>query len=575
MRPDGADRKRWISYIGLLLFHTKVTWAMWLARDLTTGDTASYFVSAYGWHVKWSNNLAWSPLYTSYYGALLSLGQDVYVATIAHRLVASLVSSMLVLSVARTVVREPWAWLVAAWWTVLPIIHDTLYEVHLFSVLPILVAYRLGFGGAHRWRRGAVLGVMAGAAVLVRNELSLAVAVMGLAFAHAEWRARSGERGREGGVLKAYGVPLAACGVLIAVAYGLSTVKYPALKSAWARKHTHNVCQVYAFGYQQRSHEWTGSPWTECGQLMRATFGVEEPTLLGAFRANPRAMVEHVVWNAGLIGNGLQVLLFDGTAGAANPDYAPVKTGVAWVWFASAACLALIAYGAWRVAGCPALRQDIVMARTPGWITAAGVAAVSVVVMLTQRPRPSYLFGLAASLMMMTGIGADLLFRRWAPARAAWTLAAVVVAATILVPGTYRSGEAAPRPLLAAYRRLKPYRERIQVPGRVLVTPGYGFEICAYLVTDPPRRCDARDYYRLREGRSAGQTWPDVLAASGANMVYADEVAMADRAFSAFVANADRWGWSVVGKERSRRARWVLLEATASGTAQDGGPASR
>ena len=39
-----------------------------------------------------------------------------------------------------TLILRLLAWLLAAWWAVLPVNFDTLYEVHLFALLPVLAA---------------------------------------------------------------------------------------------------------------------------------------------------------------------------------------------------------------------------------------------------------------------------------------------------------------------------------------------------------------------------------------------------------------------------------------------------
>ena len=61
--------------------------------------------------------------------------------------------------------------------------------------------------------------------------------------------------------------------MLCGLAYRASTVKYPDLSALMHDKHTVNMAQVYAFGYQQRHPEWTASPWLECYSLMEETFG--------------------------------------------------------------------------------------------------------------------------------------------------------------------------------------------------------------------------------------------------------------------------------------------------------------
>src|SRR5215216_1784435 len=83
---------------------------------------------------------AWSPLYTAFFGSFLWLFSDPFVATLLHRLAIVLIVTMLFLAMARKLLPPPIAWLVAAWWAVLPINYETLYEVHLFSVIPFQLA---------------------------------------------------------------------------------------------------------------------------------------------------------------------------------------------------------------------------------------------------------------------------------------------------------------------------------------------------------------------------------------------------------------------------------------------------
>ena len=53
----------------------KVLWGYW-ERDLTSGDTAHYFVSAMGWAYAGVVNVVWSPLYTAFYGTWWHLFPD-------------------------------------------------------------------------------------------------------------------------------------------------------------------------------------------------------------------------------------------------------------------------------------------------------------------------------------------------------------------------------------------------------------------------------------------------------------------------------------------------------------------
>src|SRR5215208_4410871 len=60
----------WFAYPALLLLQIRVMWGDWSYRDLTSGDTSSYFVAAYRWYRDFTVDLVWSPLYTAFYGSL-------------------------------------------------------------------------------------------------------------------------------------------------------------------------------------------------------------------------------------------------------------------------------------------------------------------------------------------------------------------------------------------------------------------------------------------------------------------------------------------------------------------------
>src|SRR5262245_54211422 len=68
----------WPSYMLVTLLQMKVLWLIWRFRDLTTGDTGAYFNGAYLWYERLGVNIAWSPLYTAFYGSVFALTRDAY-----------------------------------------------------------------------------------------------------------------------------------------------------------------------------------------------------------------------------------------------------------------------------------------------------------------------------------------------------------------------------------------------------------------------------------------------------------------------------------------------------------------
>src|SRR5262249_54011924 len=172
--------KPWPSYAIISLLQLKILWKIWAFRDLTTGDTSSYFSSAYRWYENFAVNIVWSPLYTAFYGSMLILTRDAYAATILHRVLIVMAATLCVLALMRILLPPALALLIAAWWAVLPINFETLYEVHLFSLLPILAAWLVAAWKDDPWHRGTALAILAGATILVRNELIVAALLFGV-----------------------------------------------------------------------------------------------------------------------------------------------------------------------------------------------------------------------------------------------------------------------------------------------------------------------------------------------------------------------------------------------------------
>jgi hypothetical protein len=199
---------------------------MWF---LTPGDTSNYFISAYGWYRHWTANIAWSPLYTSFYGSLLHLWPDARVATVGHRFVIVLIIAVLVLALMRRLLPPGLAWLVAAWWAIMPVNYAAVSEVHLFAVIPVLIAWLVLIGDPGPWRRGAALGIFAGTTLLVRNEMVVATVLFALACLVAEWRAGPGGPRRCWEMAGAYGLPLAIALLSTGLFYTVSLVRAPDL----------------------------------------------------------------------------------------------------------------------------------------------------------------------------------------------------------------------------------------------------------------------------------------------------------------------------------------------------------
>ena len=98
---DRAVRSPWFAYAMVLLLQLKVVWHVWALRDMTSGDTSSYFGLALDWYKRWRLDVAWSPLYLAFYGSLMHLTRDPFSVTILHRLLIVFAATAGVLAVLR------------------------------------------------------------------------------------------------------------------------------------------------------------------------------------------------------------------------------------------------------------------------------------------------------------------------------------------------------------------------------------------------------------------------------------------------------------------------------------------
>lgn len=473
---------RGVAYALLLILQLKVIWAIWAYREISIGDTAGYYTFAWHWFTAGEVNIAWSPAYTAFYGSFIFLSQDPVWATLAHRLVIVVAATLLVLAVLRQLLPPSIAWLGAAWWAVLPIVFNTMYEVHLFAALPVLAVWWLLLTAHGPWRRAAALALLGGAAVLVRNELSVPVALLAIFLSVWEWQAAANVPMGRWKVLRrtivAYAVCLAATAALVATAYERAYIKYPQLSETIRLKHTLNMGQVYAYGYQQRHPEWTPSPWLDCAGLMQQLYGSPEPTLSEMIVANPRAVGDHVLWNFSLAPSGLQLLLFNRASGTVNPDYDTDtlrRLGSPLAGLLTALLLAIWGWGfvsLWRQKSY--WWKEWLSPRILGWVGMLVVATVIPLVIATQRPRPSYLMTFGVLLIAITCLCFQVLVtRRGLLPRLRQMAPIAMVALLLFVPRFFTRASAALHPDLIgkASQRLAMHRAEIMRPGASLLVP--------------------------------------------------------------------------------------------------------
>jgi hypothetical protein len=546
------------AYSAIVALQLRFMWRIWDYKDVPPGDTSYYYLLALEWsqdlHDRWL-----APLYTNYFGTVLWFFDDVETAVLFHRMLVIFGATILVLAVARALLGPALGLLVAVWWAVVPANFNVDYEVHLFGFLPVLAAVLAVARWPSRIGRGVALGLLVGTMTLARNELLIAVLIFATALITAEIRDRRTEKVPVGSYLRSYGIPLFVVALLTFGTLWQSPAHGRYVRQEIRTHHGLNMCQVYAFNYQQRHPaEFTGNPFTDCAPLMRRQFGKAYPSFFEEARANPSALKDFVTWNMHLTPIGLQVALFGATSRGSNPGYYPVKTFKRYAALLTLTALAIVAAGlglAW-----PERAYWWAHLRTRAWplILLLALSATAAVVALTQRPRAEYLYGLTLTLMLLTAACVGVILRRVGMLRVIAPVAAVGTLLLILaLPSYYRQ---APRPLHDALQRLDEMRPVLQRPGAVLVTSGYNWEICAYLAKSLQQHCSSPSWLSVQSQFQRGRSVQRVLDDARATVVYADPVARLDPAFTSYLKSARAAAdWRIVGSGRDRYGEWSVL----------------
>lgn len=550
------------AYGTLLLLQLKVVWGMWLYRDLPWGDTGYYFARSLLWYTSFRGSIAWSPLYTGFYGSLMNLSPDAYFVTTLHRLIIIFVASTLVLALMRRLLPHSAAWLIAAWWVISPVTFDALYEVHLFAVIPTTLAYLVVLYKPTIWTRGAALGIFLVSGTLSRNEIMIAAGLWALLCLGWEiYQARKRGMLPVLTYLRAYGIPMLLAAILVGFFYWRATEQFPKLSEAMSNKHTRNVCQVYSFNYQQRDPSWSENPFASCSNIMMQHFGAPQPSMTEAIRLNPQAMLDFFQWNLHLIPDGIQVLLFNATSGTGQPDYITRITGSPYPTVLGMLAIAVVVVGGWLI------RRNgwwnlWIKPRIWGWLALSCVVVVMGFVMLTQRPRPSYLYNLFLFLTAVIGLcGAAIVDRVVGLKRFKLAFPAIAIALIIIVPPyftpTYRNPSGyTGRYLMEAYRRLAPYQSIYATSDIRFLGAGWIIDICNYAGN---RECVPLDYRAWITDKPADLSLADWLAQENIDLFYVDESIIASPDVQAFLQNSDREGWDMLVSVQTDSANWRLL----------------
>lgn len=565
----------WFAYGSILLIQAKVLWGIWQFRDLSAGDTSDYFVFANAWTDHLKVEPLFSPLYTAFWGSLRWFISDAYAVTLVHRIIIVFAVTILVLTVLRRLLAPGIAWALAAWWAILPTNYDTLNEVHLFALLPILVAALVALNHSGLRMRATVFGILLGSAVVVRNEIVVAAVVWLLLCIAYEWRER---RQRSPGntsialsrILWGFGIATLAVVALALVT--ISRARDPHSVPQWVeraqKKQDLALCQHYAVGYQQRHHANTQIGWLHCEAFMRRDFGSPMPSFYEALASNPSAMARDFGWNATLFPYALEMALFNRSSGSEfhNPDYTKIPTGSVFALVGSLAVLIFFVVALrllWR-------RRhwwwhSWLSQRAWGWAVIGCAAFLGTWVAITTHPRPAYLFSLNFALYPVLGMCAMVVADRWPRLnrlRPGIPIAALLL--VVLVPAHYHRGYSNPiygtgKVTATIVSNLEPYREHLRGDDTTLLS-NRSYEVCNYV--NPGDACAGAPVTFFGPPGTNENAWLDQ---NHVDLIYADPPLLANPYVRQALRKLQRNSWQRVAPADPQAADWLLLERRGPG----------
>lgn len=557
-----------IGYAAILGLLLKIVWGMWEWRDLTYGDTSFYNLNAHEWlqggRFKRSSDLSFSPLYTVFYSWFIGAFTSDYAATICHRLAILFILGPAILLLCRLALPRGVAWFIAAWWVVLPINWNSLYEVHLFALIMFVAGSCFAGLRDSTFARASGVACFFAGSLLVRNEFLLATGLLGAAS--AAWEFRSWKKsGNSVTSLARQLFKLAAPSLVVllvsAFIFRSSFHSWKQVLADFNDRQRLNISQVYAFSYQQRHPEWTKNPWADGNELLKQDFGTTEVTFGTLVRTNPRAFWEHVGWNLRLLPSGLQLGMFNCFSGRDTPDFIEFKGGSKFAKVASAIFCVVIGAGIVCFLRRKVLWLRFLRGRRAWcWFAMATTLVPSMVAIVTQRPRPSYIFMMSLFLMMLAGLCFSAVLKQLRVNRFFNSLSPLLAVPVILFAQSKKDTAQiySGRPYFQIYQRLYPFRSVFANERTVYGAERSPSDILMYL----GRRFGPDLAHALSPSSQdgTGAAFGQFLSDAKITLLYLDFDSLERLAVKEWLASGDADQWSVLAKHDYPSEKWLLVQ---------------
>jgi hypothetical protein len=261
-------------------------------------------------------------------------------------------------------------------------------------------------------------------------------------------------------------------------------------------------------------------------------------------------------------------LLFNVAAGSVTPDYVPVNVNVPLALTLSTILLAVLIAGGLRLyIERRYWWNSWLETRAVGWPALAAVALIAIPVIITQRPRPEYLFPLGIFLMASTGMCLFAIIRRWAlfDRLSRWVpvfMLIIIIGAPsfYLLPKNKEQG----RPLLQLYRRLSPFADVME--GNLKIKPlvnCYGWDVGSYMQSGWAPGVD----YVIFSDAPWGEALAGFLEKRGINFFYVDRtfdaILKTHRQYQTFFDSPQSFNWKMIAYQETQKDKWAIYKKMA------------
>jgi hypothetical protein len=462
-----------------LALQIKVLWNTWYSWDLPLWDGSNYFI--YGRQVAGSFRFPpfeWSPLFAGYYAVFHLLFADAgpFAVYLAHRLITLILVLVLLYALLRATLSPAIAWLLAAYWIVLPVGLTNHYVVHLFVLIPLLGAYLMS--RSKSVYRNSIILVCLLLATFVRSEFVISFVMASVLLMLNDYAINRDKMLHIGQWLRLY-TPLLVVGVALVVLVIRAGPSHTPISRPWGA-----FMQHYAWGYQERHPEWNVDFWFKYGEAVQRSFG-DASSLTEAALCNPLALVTHFLWNLRLLPEALLSIL----APLVSASWTEILLVLGIVGLLVA--IVVNGWGVWQRRSNVVCRRGIVEHHKLWFILLCSLPPL-LVSALVIRPRPIYLMPLLPLVFMVTGLGLEVLLRRgMVTQRIVWILPLAFVALLVVFPAPFKVS--ADRPIISVVESLK----KIPIEGRYGLLGPSARGLCAY---SAPERCQGVEIWQVPQG---------------------------------------------------------------------------